>query len=703
METLNQLIQAQFDKMCKTGKLYRSALSGSHVWFAYLSSFGEDSVFRSPDSSTHNCNNCNNFLRRYGNVVAIDGELNLMSIFDVELPEGSEYYTAMQVLSNIVRATAISEVFVETFDSLNSLPYEACRKTQSKFRLGIASNVKQYSQAEAEMYGVVQAGEIRIFKHFHLDLPAQFVDNSGKSIENIQASYRDAKNVFKRGLDEISVDTLQLVKELIQQGSMLDGQTHLHKVEAFLNYAKVYATIHPAKKDRWCWDQSYNLNIAKFRNELIGVLCTELSEGKDLNEAVKAWNIRVDPANYHKAKPVITESQKARVSQFLEDNGFVDSFDRRFATISDIKVSEILHSNVGSAKIKTINLFDGVKTTSTRHKRAEFDNIETVSIEKFMADILPNCTSVEAYLQNNHEGNLVSLTTANNPDSKRIFKWDNNFSWTYNGNLAGKSQIKEAVKSAGGKVDGVLRFSISWNEDGRSIVDFDAHAIEPDRTEIYYSNYKGNKTRMSGMLDVDMIRPTNQGVENITWVDKSKMKDGKYRFFNRNYDHRSNFGFRAEVEFEGESFTYEFQGNAQGDINVATVTLKNGQFTIEHHLPVIDSVSKNLYGLPTNAFHKVNLICLSPNHWEGQIGNKHYFFMLEGAKSPNSIRSFHNENLRAELLEFKREMEILGLTRQIESTDGQLSGLGFNAHSTNREELVVKVTGSFKRTLKILF
>ena len=58
-------------------------------------------------------------------------------------------------------------------------------------------------------------------------------------------------------------------------------------------------------------------------------------------------------------------------------------------------------------------------------------------------------------------------------ESKPIFKWSNNYSWTFNGNLAGKSQIKEAVKSEGGKIDGVLRFSIIWNEDGKDILDFD--------------------------------------------------------------------------------------------------------------------------------------------------------------------------------------------------------------------------------------
>src|SRR3970282_1556191 len=110
------------------------------------------------------------------------------------------------------------------------------------------------------------------------------------------------------------------------------------------------------------------------------------------------------------------------------------------------------------------------------------------NIDKFMKDILPTCTAVEAYLANNHGGNLVTMTTANNPESKRIFKWDNNYSWTFNGNLAGKSEIKEAVKELGGKIDGALRFTISWNRDGKDILDFDAHAKEPGGGhEIYYS------------------------------------------------------------------------------------------------------------------------------------------------------------------------------------------------------------------------
>ena len=63
-----------------------------------------------------------------------------------------------------------------------------------------------------------------------------------------------------------------------------------------------------------------------------------------------------------------------------------------------------------------------------------------------MKDILPSATSVFAMVENRMKGNFVTITTSNNTDSKGIFKWGNNYSWTYNGNLSGKSMIQEAVK-----------------------------------------------------------------------------------------------------------------------------------------------------------------------------------------------------------------------------------------------------------------
>ena len=81
-----------------------------------------------------------------------------------------------------------------------------------------------------------------------------------------------------------------------------------------------------------------------------------------------------------------------------------------------------------------------------------------------------------------------------------------------------------------------------WNEDGRSIVDLDAHCQTP-RGEIMYSD----KRIDGGQLDVDMINPPTTGVENIYWQDLSTLRDGDYVFLIYNYNGRKNNGAKAEL------------------------------------------------------------------------------------------------------------------------------------------------------------
>ena len=706
MKELMVLFQAHFMTMCKTGILFKSSMTGREVWDLYLSSFEEedDPVFRDPESSSHNCNHCNSFIRRYGNIVALDKDMNLVTLFDIAAT--GEYTDTFKIVSAKLKKETIGNVFIESFDMLNKLPYESCKRSNDFFRLGTAKNHKRYTKAEAELYGVVKPNEVRVFNHFHLDLPKKFVDMSGDSIESIQGFYKSNKDVFYRGMREIPLDTLKLVKDLILQGSLLDGTAFLPQLKKFLKLKKEFDKIPSDKQEMWCWITSNKLPIAKFRNTLMGVLCTELAEGENLNKACLNWNKNIDPAKYMKATSPITKTQKKNAEKFVVENGYIESFDRRFATMDDIKASEIQHINVGDGKIKEVSIFDDIKTTSSRHKRNEFKGIEEVSIEKFMKDILPGCTSVEAFLENRMSGNLVTMTKASQDDCKQLFKWNNPYSWTYQGNLAGKTSIKKAVKSQGGKVDGVLRFSIMWSQgDSKDDSDLDAHCIEPGGNRIYFSNPKNNRT--GGNLDIDIQNPLSHKrnnkdvVENITYPDLNKMDDGAYDLIVRQYSADNSQGFAAEVEFNGELHEYAYDRPVKGDIKVATVTLKNGEFSIVHHLPSTSS-SKPMYGLDSQQFHKVDLMCLSPNYWgENNVGKKHYFFMLDGCKPDSDVVSFHTENLHSDLVPHRKVLEVLSTMRMLEPVDKCLAGIGFN--STVKDELIVRLKGNFKRIIKIKF
>lgn len=714
MKEFNKQIQKRFVEMCATGILFKSEITGDAVWDLYLAGFSpeDDPVFRDPASSTHNCNYCNGFIRRYGNVVALDVDLNIMTLFDNVTID--EYAPSASAIADCLQNHAIKDVFIETVAQLRELEYEPLNPASSFFRLGHAANQKRYTKEEADKFKVVKPNEIRTFNHFFLDLPTGFVDDSKKSHATIIAEHRETAGVFKTGITTIPLDTLILVKDLILQDSLLDGKAHLSKVERFIEISQAYAKIAPAKVDNWCWVASHKLNIARFKNELIGVLCMDLAQGMELNKACQTWNKRVDPVNYMRARVKPSEGMKqAAIKDFVALGYKETDLDRRFATIEDIKVSEILHINSGKGDIKAVSVFDSVKTGSSRHKKSEFNGVEEISIEKFMADILPSCTSVEAFLTSSHENNLVSLTTAARPeDGKGIFKWDNNYSWTYNGNLAGKSFIKEAVSSKGGRVDGVLRFSIIWNDtNGTDHSDLDAWCVQPNNVKIgFNSGYRkdnGNQfSDMTGQLDLDIQDPNGKlAVENIYFTDIDKMSDGKFQFYVNQYYPRGSQGFKAEIEFDGEIYNYEHNQPLRGNekVLVAAVTLKNKTFSIEHLMPCTSGagVNKEIYGLDTNKFHTVNLVCLSPNCWDKTIGNKNYFFMLDGCKADSYIKGFHAENLIPELVQHRKVLDIIADATMIEPGAKQLSGLGFNA--TVRDSLVVRLKGSFQRVVKINF
>ena len=180
------------------------------------------------------------------------------------------------------------------------------------------------------------------------------------------------------------------------------------------------------------------------------------------------------------------------------------------------------------------------------------------------------------------------------------------------------------VKAAGGKVDGDLRFSIQWNEDGKDNCDLDAHCKEADGYEIYYGTAKKPYfSNTKGQLDVDIIRPSgNVAVENITWADRKTMKPGKYVFFVHQYSGSVRNGFRAEVEFDGQIYSFDYSKSMRTgeDVKVAEVTLNtDGTFTIKELLPSNVS-SREVWNLHTNQFVPVSVVMYSPSCSFQQLG-----------------------------------------------------------------------------------
>ena len=174
------------------------------------------------------------------------------------------------------------------------------------------------------------------------------------------------------------------------------------------------------------------------------------------------------------------------------------------------------------------------------------------------------------------------------------------------------------------------------------------------------------------------------------------MRNGEYDFFVDYYTRREGYmnGFKAEIEIEGEVYSYEFSGIPfkHDRVKIAKVFLTDKGFEIKHMLDNETSInSQKIWGVNTNQFVEVKAITTSPNYWgENATGNEHLFFFLNGCVSEEKPNGIFNEFLKEELYRNHRKVfEALGQMANVEETENQLSGIGFSL--TKKNNLIVKV------------
>lgn len=677
-------LQAHFNEMQKDAdKLFEVLVDKDELWNTYLNSFpaGTNPIFR--ERTEHDCSCCRHFIKSIGAAIIIkDGQAH--TIWELKLNDPT-YQTVANALDAFVKSHAVSDIYLSKFK-----------------QIGTDHNFEEID------------GKAHRWDHFFLELPDKFVNRTSSSNEEIKGQFRDTRNVFKRSLDEITMDAVDTVLELINSNTLYKGEEWKTALNEFKKYKKEYDKLTTATdKALYTWEKSIKAGMAigRIRNHSIGTLLVNISEDMDLDLAVKKYEQIVAPANYKRPKAIFTKKMLEDAKKTITELGYMDSLQRRFATLNDISVNNVLFSNKSAARrmVGADDIF-GQMENDVAVSPKKFSKVEEISAQDFIDKVLPTAKEIEAFVENKHEKNFVSMIAPVNPDAKTMFKWNNGLSWAYSGNIT-DSDMKQNVKAAGGNVDGVLRFSIMWNEAQNDNSDLDAHCVEPDGNEIYFSNCrKPQMSRMGGQLDIDITRPMEQmkgkpSVENITWADKFCMKSGTYRFFVRQFHARGSKGFKAEIEFDGEIHAFEYNHPVHGDVQVAEVTLDaNGNFSIKEKLAGNSSISsREIWGVNTNQFVPVSVISYSPNYFDEQdgIGHRHLFFFLKDCVNNEEPNGYYNEFLKSDLEKHKRVFEALGAKCHVEDTDDQLSGIGFSM--TKRADLVVKVKGATERVMKIKF
>ena len=649
------------------GELYvvGDGLDRDSLWLTFLDSFPAGTNLRFRERSEYDCSTCRGFVKGFGNVVEIDGG------------------QVRSVWSGVSAFDPVFSVVAAAMDAfVGTLPLSGI------FR----STEAQYGTPRTR---TLRDGQVEVWHHLHGRVEKR---HRTSDVGGARGTFDAAVQVFRRGLAELTQQALDTVVDLIDDNALYRGTEHRRAVTEFRSLQNRWTQASDGRA--FIFANAMN-PAARFRNTVIGTLVQDLSAGVDLEQAVRSFEAKVAPQNYQRPTALITPAMVKAAMRTIDELGIEESLQRRFARLSDVSVTNVLWvDNDTQARMK-----DGIEgllmqaaTARSEGARLRDARPEQIPVVTFMKDILPGAATIDLWVANSHEPNLVSLTTGRDPAAPRLFTWDNDFGWSYNGNVT--DSIKEKVKRAGGNVTGKLRVSLSWfNHD-----DLDLHVFEPNGAHIWYKD-KRNK------LDVDMNAGgpfSREPVENVTWTDH--VSDGEYRIEVNQFHKREStqVGFVIETESNGkiEHYRHERAVGHKETVEVGWMTVVGEVITAFR--PGKDmqpgSAGKDLWGITTEQFVPVSTIMYSPNYFDdSEVGNRHYFFILKGCVNDQPTRGIYNEFLRGDLQPHRKVFEVLGDRTKCEPSPDQLSGLGFS--STVRSSVVAKVTmiGGRRRLIDIQF
>jgi len=384
----------------KSSPLFFTEVSKDKMWETYLKSFpaGTDMLYK--ERTEHDCQSCRRFIKAVGNMVAIIDN-KVVSIWDVVFEDDdvkAVYQPVVDALSAIVKEAPIRNVLFHTEPTA-----------------GVDRN-----------HQLLEDSSILTWEHLYLKLPSSCV-LSGDDIGPKHAYMRSTFDVFKRGLKEINSAAIDTVIEITEQGSLYRGDEHLTAVKFLNKHKDAVEDMDEQALDLYCWQVtagSGNAHI-RIRNTAIGTLLIDLSEGMELNAAVDAYGHKMDPNNYKRTKAIATPAMIRRCEEKVTELGFMESLPRRDAVAEDLTINNVLFANRES-KV-AMNVFDEM-VAETPVPVESLEKVEEVTIDNFLANVLPKATSLEIMVENKHVNNMVSLLAPVNKEAPGMFKWGNNFS-----------------------------------------------------------------------------------------------------------------------------------------------------------------------------------------------------------------------------------------------------------------------------------
>ena len=206
--------------------LFVTGVNPDDLWNLYLDSFpeGMNPIFR--ERREYDCSCCRQFIRSFGNVVAIENN-QVISIWDFDIADAG-YQVVIDALSAFVKSEPVQDVFVSP---------------TRKF--GLKKNVE-----------VREDASLLTWYHYYATVADSVEVVAQDALASVRGRLRESRQVLERSLTEISLEAVETVLELIAQKSLYRGEEWCDALKAFRKVHKAYGDFPKNERANFCWTTS---------------------------------------------------------------------------------------------------------------------------------------------------------------------------------------------------------------------------------------------------------------------------------------------------------------------------------------------------------------------------------------------------------------------------------------------------------------
>ena len=343
----------------------------SDLWLTYLN------TFEAYERQYHNCNECRKFIERFGGIVTITPEGEVVSALWNPAHTSHAESIAFGRLQALVERSPIKGVFVSDEETLGTPVTGLWRHFAVKNNDVWTSRVQTASQRAAE-----------------------------KS--------EDFKNV-KRALGEFTLKQLELAVEFLESDALYRADKVIGPARFLADLKRTYR-----KQDNLIWRAvaTAPAGYCHPRSSMIGTLLEDIQAGKDFEDVKRAFAAKMNPLQYMRPTAAPSAGNIAQAEKLFEQLGFARSLERRFAAWEEVPSIWVAKPE------KKQGVFGHLHN---ERPIASIGGSTNITWTKFQRDILPKAEQIDVLVP--YSGPFTAVTTAVHPDAPPLFKWNHSLAW----------------------------------------------------------------------------------------------------------------------------------------------------------------------------------------------------------------------------------------------------------------------------------